>query len=109
MDRAKWEAIVDQIKEKFGLEEQGQYQDEPAGGREVEFVVFTSPLGRVKLELAIKPKVIDKKVIYSNRIGSTAQVEYVYDPEEKVYQLTAYRWDDDQEGWQEIKSSDLGW
>ncbi len=108
MNPDKWSIILDQIKSNFTIEDEGSYSEDKEGGREVEFIVFFSPIGKVKLEFVTKPAVIDRKVIYSNRIGSQTQIEYVYSSEEKVYRLVAYKWNDDNQKWQEIKSSDLG-
>jgi len=108
MSPEKWQTILGQIKDNFEVVEEGAYKEDEEGGKEIEFIVFFSPIGKVKLEFITKPAVIDRKVIYSNRIGSQTQVEYIYSPDEKVFKLAAYQWDDDLDEWQEIKSSDLG-
>lgn len=95
----KWIDIKYLVETKFSVEEQGQYFSEEYGGTETEYIVFEGAIGRVKLEFCSKPKVIDKQVNYSNRIGSDVNIEYNYSETEKNYQLSAYRWSDDEDSW----------
>lgn len=67
-----------------------------------EFLEFESPLGKMKLERVIKPKVLDKKVLATKRIGGRVAVDYIYSPEEFVSEIKVYRWDDKEGLWQEI-------
>ena len=103
----RWREIVAQIQDNFAVEEHEKFASEEAGGEEVESIVFNGPLGRLKLEFISRPKVIDKKVTYSNRIGSESVVEYIYDPTEKIYQLLVYRWSESDNDWLPLENNNL--
>lgn len=100
----KWQSITGNIKDKFRVEDEGKSHFEEEGGVEIEFIVFEGPLGKMRLEFVAKPVVLDKKTIYSNRIGSETKVDYVYSETEKSYQMMAYKWDDNQNDWVEIEA-----
>ena len=100
----KWQNLVEDIKDKFKVEKQGSQHLDEHGGTDIEFIIFKGPLGRMKLEFITKPVVLDKKTIYSQRIGSQTNVEYVYSQDEKTHRLMAYKWDENQEDWLEIEA-----
>lgn len=101
----KWEQIRGNIKDNFTVEDEGREHVEEEGGIDIEFIIFASPIGRVKLEYLTKPLVLDKKTTYSKRIGSETKVEYVYSEDEKSYIFKAYKWSDENDDWIEIDSS----
>ncbi len=88
--------------DNFSIEEQGNRHEDEQGGADIEYLIFESPLGRVRLDYVSRPVVLDKKTIYSRRIGSESTVEYVYSDSERNYKLEIYRWDEEQDDWQEI-------
>ena len=100
MNLERWENLVNDIKDKFEVEEHDKKHVDEMGGTDIEFVIFESPLGRIKLEHVVKPVILDKKVNYSQRIGSESSVEYVYSEDEKTSRLIAYKWEN--LGWVEI-------
>ncbi len=102
MQIEKWENIVGQIKDRFEVEDSGSQHLEDEGGVDIEYIVFSSPLGKVRLEYVTKPVILDKKTTFSKRIGSETSVEYVYSKEEKSHQFSAYRWDEAEGDWAEI-------
>lgn len=102
MNQDRWQAIVGQIKDNFPVHEHGRERREEDGGTDIEFIVFDGPLGRMKLEFITKPVVLDKKTLYSRRIGSDTKVEYVYSEDEKTSRLAPYRWDEGLDDWAEI-------
>ena len=104
MSPEKWRDLVGQIKDNFKVEENETLHLDEAGGTEVEYIIFKGPLGRMKLELIIKPVVLDKKTKYSNRIGAETVVEYVYSQTEKNYRLKAYKWDEATDDWLEMEA-----
>lgn len=104
MTLEKWKKITDNIRDSFEVEDEGSEHYEEEGGVDVEFIVFTGPLGRMKLELETRPVVLDKKTKYSNRIGSETKVDYVYSADEKSLRFFAYKWDDAQNDWSEIST-----
>ena len=104
MTGERWENIKGQIKDSFEVEDEGRQHQDEYGGVDIEFIIFTGPLGRMKLEFITKPVVLDKKTTYSRRIGSETKVDYVYSEDEKTSRLVAYKWDDGQEEWVEIEA-----
>jgi hypothetical protein len=108
MQKERWLDLVGSIKEKFHVEEHEFYQDPLGGGIEGEYIVFISPMGRVKLDYASKPVVLDKKTLYSNRAGQETKVEYVYSPTEKSSKMSAFLWSDDEDEWVEIDAKKFG-
>ncbi|MCG2701112.1 hypothetical protein L6267_03035 [Candidatus Parcubacteria bacterium] len=101
----KWENIINNIKDNFEVEEHGSRHEDGMGGIDIDFIVFTGPLGRMKLELVTKPVVLDKKTTYSRRIGSETQVDYIYSETEKSNKFIAYKWDEPRDAWVEINAS----
>jgi len=106
MNQEKWQNIVGLIKDKFAVEDEGREELEDIPKGYVEFIIFQSPLGRVKLECATKPVVLDKKSIGSKRIGSEATVRYIYSDTEMSNIFKAYKWEDEE--WVEMERESLG-
>jgi hypothetical protein len=104
MNQERWEIIKGNILDKFDVEDKGSEHIDDEGGIDIEYIVFGSPMGRMRLEFVVKPQVMDKKTTYSNRIGSETKVDYVYSETEKSEQLIAYKWDDDSGEWAEIEA-----
>ena len=99
----KWENLVDNIKDKFEVEEHDSKHLDERGGVDIDFIIFKSPIGRVKLEFISKPVVLDKKTTYSRRIGSGSAEEYVYSEDEKTHRIEAFKWDGNR--WVEINAN----
>ena len=104
MNDDRWQDIILKIKENFGIDEQ-RTEDlaEEKGLGEVEVVEFTGPLGKMKLERTTQPLVIDRKSIGSKRIGSDKVIKYTYSDTEKIHRFKAFKWDDAQDDWEEMK------
>lgn len=98
----KWQDILGKIKDNFSVEDSGQSHLDEAGGIDIDYIVFQGPLGRIKLEYITKPVVLDKKTIYSQRIGSETKVDYIYSNDEKSSKLKVSKWDEAIDDWQEI-------
>ena len=107
MTKEKWQNILGNIKDKFNVLEHESEHVEEEGGIDVEYIVFNSPLGKVRLEHVEKPVVLDKKTTYSNRIGSETKVDYVYSEEEKSSQMIAYKWNDEEDEWEEMDAKNF--
>ncbi len=105
MTPEKWEQTVGQIKDNLEVTKHTKEHMEEEGGINIEIIEFKGPLGDMKLEFIVKPKVIDKKTNYSQRIGSETNVKYIYSETEKSYQLLAYKWNEDDQDWLEIDAS----
>jgi len=91
MDDDRWATILDRVQSQFTVIDQGKMAlaDVPRG--EIEFIVFDSPLGRLKLERTTKPRVVDKKTFGGSKYGTAAGVEYVYSDTEMTHQLQAFK------------------
>ena len=105
MHKERWQKIKDNILDNFEVEDNGATHVNDEGGIDIEYIVFQSPLGRVRLEFITKPVILDKKTTYSKRIGSETAVEYIYSEDEKAQILMVYKWDEDNEEWTEIDDS----
>jgi hypothetical protein len=103
MTREKWEAIKGKVLDAFEIIDKGVEHFDEEGGVDVDFVEFTSPLGKTRLEFVEKPLVTGKKTLYSHRGGSDTGVEFVYSPTEKSSRMKAYKWDENDSNWVEIE------
>lgn len=114
MNPKTWEKLVFLAEEKFGIDkreeeeiEVGEHSDGSKVMGKKEIIEFTSPLGKIKVEKTSRPKVIDKKVLHTKRIGGKVAIDYVYSPTEKTEEVKIYS--QNQEGeWQEINPENLG-
>ena len=103
----KWKDVIGNIKDNFQVEDEGSTHLDDEGGVDIEYIVFKGPLGKMRLEFITKPVVLDKKTIYSKRIGSETKVDYVYSGDEKTNILNAYKWDEGKEDWVEMDASNF--
>ncbi|MFC1687395.1 hypothetical protein ACFL0L_02355 [Patescibacteria group bacterium] len=101
MNEDRWKQIVERVKDSLDVLEHETEDLDPGPGR-VEFISFIGPQGKMKLERTSHPRVLDKKVIGSNRIGSSTSVENIYSDTEEVDEVQAYKWDDIKEEWEAI-------
>jgi len=104
----RWRDIINKIKDNFLVEDSGKSHLDEAGGVDIEYIIFQGPLGKIKLEYTAKPVVLDKKTIYSSRIGSETKINYVYSEDEKSFKLKVFKWDQTIDDWQEIDAKKLG-
>lgn len=107
MHDAKWDNLIFMIEEKFGIknrEKKPEEVNQDAKGEsimgELEIIEFETPTGLMKLERLGRPKVVDKKVLSTKRIGGKVAVDYIYSADEKSYEVKLYRFNQDQ--WQEV-------
>lgn len=114
MNPSKWEEIVYQIEEKFGIDNHrtedfvvAEQHDSTKIIGQKEIVEFEGASGKMKLERVSQPKVIDKKVLSSKRIGGKAAVDYVYSTSENTEYVKIYRWDETTQNWIEITSNGI--
>lgn len=103
MQPEKWQEIRVKIKNGFTEVAESKTHDEERR-EETEVLEFIGPLGKMKVEWTVKPKIIDKKTSYSNRIGSNVIIDYVYSADEFNYIFKAYKWNERENDWEEIKS-----
>jgi len=102
MQAEKWQEVVGMVKDKFDVLEETEEPIEDIPRSRVERLVFEGPLGKMKIELETRPVVLDKKTIYSKRMGDTATVDYVYSEDEYTSKFRAYMWRGDD--WVEIEA-----
>jgi hypothetical protein len=84
MNDEKWGEILDRVKEKFQVVDEGKTELEQIPNTTVEFIVFDSPMGRLRLEWITKPRVIDKKTFGGSKYGAGTGVEYIYSDTEQT-------------------------
>jgi|SRR3989344_3624006 len=113
MNLERWEAIKEHIKRKFKVlaeRTEDLVRDTAEGevrqGR-AEILEVETPVGKIKLQLESKPKVLEKKFHYSHRQGQSAQVEYKHSDSEETHQLKFYKWNDKQDEWEELSAENL--
>lgn len=97
----KWEQVKDMIEDKFGDVKIEKKQGEDGIG-EVERVFFKGPMGKMKLERVVRPRLVGKKTLTSRRIGADVKEEKVYDENDLVSFIKAYKVGDDND-WAEIE------
>ncbi|MFZ6035867.1 MAG: hypothetical protein ACOYUK_01890 [Patescibacteria group bacterium] len=104
----RWNEILAMVEEKFSVAERRTeaLADVPRGT--VEYIIFTGPVGRMKLERTSKPKVLGTRGMGSKRIGGDTSVSYQYSDTEFVKTFTAYRWDESVGQWTEIDAGAFG-
>ena len=91
MNDEKWGEILDRVKEKFQVVDEGKATLDQIPNATVEFIVFDSPMGRLRLEWTTKPRVIDKKTFGGSKYGAGTGVEYIYSETEQVKTLQAFQ------------------
>jgi hypothetical protein len=108
MNDERWDNLTKMINGKFEVEEEKTIDiPEGEGVGEIDIIIFNGPVGRIKLERYLRPLVLDKKTIYSKRGGSDTHVEYVYSKDEITQSMKAYKWNDFNDEWEEIKSDNI--
>ncbi len=101
MNQAKWSNFIELVKNQFTVIDQGDYQTD-IPGETVQFIEWHNGTKDMRAELHLKPKVVDKKTFYSNRIGSTVKEEYVYAPDETVEFTKFFEKNPSSDDWQEV-------
>ena len=100
----KWKDTLAMVKSKFTVLAEGKEDIEDIPNGFVEFIEFTSPQGRMRLERTTKPAVLDKKTVYSKTAGRASQIEYTYSPDEIVHRFEAFRFNDSKGDWEEVRA-----
>ena len=105
MTKEKWLDLKDKIEDKFGIESYTSNSLEDVPNSTIETLIFSSPIGKIKLEWVSKPRVLDEKTTYSNRIGSEVKVEKVYSETDRSEFLKAFQ--DEAGEWIEISTNNF--
>lgn len=101
MTKERWDDLVATILDRFPVDNRGHEpleEDEGPGKRD--FVEFTSPAGKMRLELVTKPVVLGKHTFGGRKVGTATGVSYDYSTDEFNHSLHAYQWKN--EVWDEI-------
>lgn len=105
MTDSKWADVLDKVESNFRIEDQGKYEVTEAPGGEVEFVVFESPLGMMRFERTVTPRVEDTRTQGGSKYGAGQNIQKVYSETETVNTFSAFKWDGSQ--WVEIEGEGL--
>ncbi len=112
MKQEKWDEIKGKIQDQFKMLEKKTEPieirvdvDEKIKTGSKEIIIFISPIGKIKLEYMVKPVVLDKKELYSKRMGTTARTEYTFSDTEFVRRMEAFKWNETDECWDIIDAS----
>lgn len=101
MQDEQWRDTVTRIEDTFKVTRHEVVRGDEVSG-DTETIEFETPQGRMKLERTSRPRVIGKSGLASNRIGSGATIKYEYSATEKIHSVTAFRWNESEQGWAAI-------
>lgn len=111
MNPNRWEEIIYRVEEKFKIAKRwtedflvAELHDGQKILGQKEIVEFQGPLGRMRIEKISQPKIVDKKVLSSKRIGGKIVEDYIYSPDEKKEQIRVYRWNEAEQKWEEMSA-----
>lgn len=91
MTKDRWLDIEATIRDRFPVEQRGQEPLEEGPGT-IDFIEFTSPAGKIRLELVTKPVVLGKHTFGGRKMGTATGVSYDYSSDEFNHTLHAYQW-----------------
>lgn len=94
MNDDKWGEILDRVEEKFDVVDSGKETISDVPNAFVEFIVFDSAMGRIRLERKTSPRVLDKKMFGAQKRTMGVGVEYVYSEDEFVKTFKAFKFED---------------
>lgn len=77
----RWIELLERIDRTFTITDRTieEFEDGPG---EVETIFFHAPAGDMRLERAVRPVVLSKKVKFSNRVGAAQTTQYTYSESE---------------------------
>src|SRR5688572_11839319 len=91
MNDSKWADVLDNVQSNFTVEDEGREElpDVPNGS--VEFVVFTSPMGRIRLQRETRPRVEETKAFGGSKYGAGQMIEKIYSATDMVHHFSAWK------------------
>lgn len=105
MSPERWQEVKHQIKSQ--MEVLAEYEEtlDPGSAQVIEFI---GP-GTIKLQAkyVTKPRLLDKKTTFSNRIGAGVVVDYIYSEDETSSHLELRQWSEGRAEWQPLEADDL--
>lgn len=108
MTEDRWDETKAMVKKNFKVLEEkteplclktGLTEDTKKEIGKKEVLIFTGPMGKIKLEYSIKPVVLEKKEHFSRRAGTSAQTEFILSDTEFTRRLDAYKWSEPDNDW----------
>ncbi|EKD32901.1 MAG: hypothetical protein ACD_76C00120G0004 [uncultured bacterium] len=105
MTPERFNEIVGEIKDRFGVESEFEEEIEDIPEGKLSGIIFVTPVGKMKLEFSRTPSVVDSKTIYSKLQGSAGDTEYTYDLDDIKYSMKAYK--DENGEWIEVEKTGL--
>jgi len=115
MNSQKWENLIFKIEEKFGIKnkykEQFEFAEKHDGEKimgQKENIEFEGPLGLMRLEKISRPRIIDKKVLSSKRIGGKVAVDFIYSDTDEVFKFNIYKKEAKEDKWTEVLPETMG-
>ncbi len=102
----KWSDVIENIRQKFQVEEEFDGEIDNIPGATFAGIVFYVGDRKYKVTRTKRPRVVDKKSNYSNRIGGTVKVDYVYSEDHFVDDLEIHEWSELAQDW--MKASGVG-
>ena len=90
---------MEKIKSTFEVETHSIEPHAEFEKGKIETIIFTSPLGKMKIIRTTTPRVLDRKTVYSKRAGGNMAVQYEYSETEMVDTMRIFRWDENAEEW----------
>ncbi len=107
MTEDRWKETRGKIKDNFKFLDEGAEHIDDEGGIDIEFIEFSGPMGKMRLEYVTKPMILDRKTTYSRRIGSDVDIKYIYSEDEKSHILIVYKWDESNDSWNEMDAANF--
>ncbi len=103
MTPERFDEFVDDHRERFPVEGEGTEAllDAPTASKR--WVIFTTPAGRLKLELHNRPVVLGQRAVGGKRVGAGARVETQFDLTQHSHTLHAFREGENGE-WEEVEA-----
>lgn len=106
MNQDKWQELLIRVEKNFTVlgrgKESGQIE-----GELIEYIEWQMSDKQLRAEAHRKPKLINKKTIYSRRIGSTATEQNIYSADEEVFFTKFYERLDESDDWREVVLGDF--
>ena len=90
MTNERWLDTKAMITDKFGITAQGKDPLEDSPGT-VEYLEFSTPVGDIRLEYELRPRITGKHAIGGHKMGAGSKVEYEYSDGEETGHMTAWR------------------
>lgn len=106
MNQEKWHELLIRIEKNFTVLDNGK-ETGKVEGESIEYIEWEMPGKQIRAEAHTRPRLMDKKTLYSRRIGSQTKEERIYSDEEMVFFVNFFERFNDDDEWQEMKAGDF--